>query len=237
MISADIELRFFARPDKTVSIDQRHAEIMERMSRVGAPLGLAGIELPVAPSCGDGVIATYGIKFPIKGLRFVGDYKYRGARYIYEDRASYDEHMRFGFKSSNKVIDYREVVNEHFPKVAEAFKGYKANVVYNLYGFYYQGGLNDENPVYNGLREDKNLNIDGRNNIYTLYPAQFWDAELCQRALGYGPDEVISRLQGNCRMAVRLLDGVYVVLNDDPHLSYEDFVQMNEHIKPILGLI
>ncbi|WP_411385408.1 hypothetical protein [Pseudomonas sp. MPB03] len=38
-------------------------------------------------------------------------------------------------------------------------------------------------------------------------------------------------------MAVRLMDGVYWVLNDDPDMSYEAFVEMNEQIKPILGLV
>lgn len=237
MSAADIELWFYACPDRILSINQRHAEIMDRMSRIGAPLGVAGLELPAAPSCGDGLIATYTVKLPIRGLRFVGDYAYRGDRYIYEGRASNDEHLRFVFKISNKTIDYKFVVNEHLPKVIEAFKGYKAHVTYDLYDLYYQGGLNDDNLAYNRLREDKTIDVDGRNNIYTLFPAQFWDAAFCQRTLGYGPDEVIARLQGKCLMAVRLMDGVYLVLNDDPGMSYETFVEMNEQIKPILGLV
>lgn len=43
MSAADIELWFYARPDKTLSINQRHAEVMDRMSRNGAPLGFAGL--------------------------------------------------------------------------------------------------------------------------------------------------------------------------------------------------
>lgn len=237
MSAADIELWIYARPDGALTIDQRHVDVMDRMSKIGAPLGFAGIDLPTAPSCGDGLVATYTARLPVKGLRLVGDYAYRGERYIYEDRASYDEHLRFGFKVSNKAIDYVQVLNECLPKVIEAFKGYKALVAYDLYGLYYLGGLNDDNPVYNRLREDPAMDVDGRNNIYTLYPAQFWDAELCQRALGYGPDEVVSRLQGKVNVAARLVDGVYLVLNDDPGLTYEAFVEMNERIKPVLGLV
>ncbi|MGK9416207.1 hypothetical protein ACSSUR_08625 [Pseudomonas cedrina] len=237
MSAAEIELWIYARPDRTLTIDQRHAEVMDRMSRIGAPLGFAGLELPTAPSCGDGLVATYTVKLPIRGLRFVGDYAYRGERYIYGDSASYDEHLRFGFKVSNEAIEYNRIVREHLPAVVEAFKGYKAQVSYDLYGLYYQGGVNDDNSTYNRLREDESLDVDGRNNIYTLYPAQFWDAELCQRALGYDPDEVIARLQGQCHMVSRLMDGVYSVLNDDPSMTYEAFVEMNERIKPILGLV
>lgn len=44
MSAADIELWFYACPDRILSIDQRHAEIMDRMSRIGAPLGFASRE-------------------------------------------------------------------------------------------------------------------------------------------------------------------------------------------------
>ena len=93
------------------------------------------------------------------------------------------------------------------------------------------------NDVYKSLAEDKSININGRNNIYTLRSAQFWDAGLCRRALGYGPDEVVNRLEGHALHAEHLMDGVYIVLSDDIALSYADFVAMNERIKPLLGLV
>ena len=64
----------------------------------------------------------------------------------------------------------------------------------------------------------------------------YWDAELCQRALGYDRDEVIRRLAGKVPRVDPLMDGVYVVFNDDPALSYENFVQMNQNGKALLGL-
>jgi hypothetical protein len=33
------------------------------------------------------------------------------------------------------------------------------------------------------------------------------------------------------------MDGVYLVLNDDPQLTYEEFVAMNERYKAMLGLV
>ncbi|WP_233238276.1 hypothetical protein [Bordetella sp. LUAb4] len=210
---------------------------MNNMSRLGGPLGFAGLELPKAPSCGGGLAALYSVRLPVRGLRFLGDYTYRGERYKYEDRASYDEHLRYGFKISNKSVDYKKVLNECLPQVAVAFGGYKAVVSYDLYSLNYSDRPSRETSIYRKLLETPGVDVNGRNNIYILTPAQFWDGELCHRALGYGPDEVIARLQGECASAERLLDGVYLVLNDDPHLSYEDFVEMNERIKPILGLI
>lgn len=82
MSSADIFLMFYARPDRSVTIEQRHAEVMDKMSRLGSPLDFAGLELPAAPDCGDGMAALYTVKWPIRGLRLIGDYIYRGEKYI-----------------------------------------------------------------------------------------------------------------------------------------------------------
>ncbi|MGD7493788.1 hypothetical protein ACQCP4_00005, partial [Ralstonia pseudosolanacearum] len=65
---------------------------------------------------------------------------------------------------------------------------------------------------------------------------QYWDSKLCQRALEYGPDEVVMRLAGKVPKVERLGDGVYIVLNDDPAMSYDDFLSLNERCKEMLGL-
>ncbi|MDI6529303.1 hypothetical protein QMA71_27535 [Pseudomonas otitidis] len=237
MSVAEVELSFYARPDSFITIEQRHSELMNRLTKFGGPLGFLGLDLPEVPSCGDGLVATYTVKLPTRGLRFIGDYTYRSDRYPHDDLASFDEHLRYGFKISNKFIDYSKILNEDFLAVVEAFCAYKAHASYDLYDFYYQGGLNDDNQVYNELRKDPAVDVDGRNNIYTIYPAQFWDSELCLRALGYGADEVVSRLSNKVKRVERFMHGVYLVLNDDPDLSYEDFLKMNNKIKSELGLV
>jgi hypothetical protein len=121
--------------------------------------------------------------------------------------------------------------------VIEAYSAYRAMVGFGYYWSRYVGGIEDTNATVNELSKDKAIDVDGRNNIYTLVPAQYWGDELCQRALGYGPDEVIRRVGALVPKAQRLMDGVYVVWNDDPELSYEAFVGMNERYKPILGLV
>jgi hypothetical protein len=250
MSSSDITLWIFSRATREESVEQRHAEVMERMTGFGTPLGFAGLELPPAPEFESRVIASYRVKPSIRGLKCEGNYLYRGGHFLYEDNAKFDDSLRYGFKVTNKAIDYRAVLHEQFPKVIEAFRGYRAFCSYGSYLSAYQDGSPDgqliidangyfvqNNPVYNRLREDKSIDIDGRNNIYTLRPAQYWDAELCRRALGYGPEGVMARLQGQVPRVERLMGGVYTVLNDDPVKSYKHFVAMNEQIKPVLGLI
>lgn len=246
MSSVDIILWVFSRANKKDSIADLYAEAMRKMVSLPPPLGFSQAELPATPDCGDGLSATFSVKKLTPGIKFIGNYKFRGERYSYEDRAAFDDSFRFGFKSSNKGLNYASILREQFPRVIEAFGGYRAFISYGLHDLHYaSGGDNgydsqgypiELNEIYNQLRRDKSIDIDGRNNIYTLRPAMYWDDELCRRALGFGADEVIARLRGEVPVAERLMSGVYLVLNDDLNLSYQGFVEMNERIKPMLGL-
>lgn len=78
---AEVELSFYARPDGFITIEQRHSELMNRLTKFGGPLGFLGLDLPEVPSCGDGLVATYTVKLSTRDLRFIGDYTYRSDRY------------------------------------------------------------------------------------------------------------------------------------------------------------
>lgn len=236
MNSPEIQIWLYSRPDRLLTIEERHARFIEKMLKIEAPLGWLGLEPPIAPDRGKELVATFSMKYPIRGLKCSGDYTYRGEWYLWKDEASYDEHLRFKFSLSNKYIDYSGLLANHLSLINEAFGAYRAVVIYDMYSFVYEGGLDDKNPAYNTLRANPVRDVNGRNNIYTLHPAQFWDGELCQRALGFDRDEVIKRLKNVAIVARPLMDGVYLVLNDDPHLPYDAYVAMNERIKPMLGL-
>jgi hypothetical protein len=229
----DAEIWMYYRATHSESIDQRHAEFTANMSLIGRPLGFSGIGLPPAPDCGAELVAIYDVKYPTPGLWLQGSYLYRGQGYRYQDRRSYDDKVQIGFKAANKALDYRQVLSNGLPQLITAFRAYRAMTTLGLHALHYCR----RNPLYNRLLADQTIDVDGRNNIFTLEPAQYWDAEVCSRALGYGPDEVVRRLQGHALQANRLMDGVYLVLNDDPNLTYEDFVAMNERCKAMLGLI
>jgi hypothetical protein len=247
MSTPEITLRVCARALKGICIEQQHARVMERMTRVVAPLGFSGLSIPAAPDCGKELTAHYTVRLPTPGVRFLGSYVFRGERYAYTDRAIFDDTLRYDFKLSNKRIDYKSLIHIHYPKIIEAFNGYRAFFDYDDYVLRYacggeirfgdDGCLIKRNPIYNRMIEDTRIDIDGRNNIYTLQPAQYWDATLCRKALGYSPTEVITRLQNRVPNVEYLMDGVYIVLNDEPRLSYDFFLDMNNTIKSLLGLI
>lgn len=247
MSSSEIEIYIRYRASSNESIESRHNKFISNMSSINPPLGFKGLDLPSAPNCGDGLNASFNVKGLVKGLKFIGNYKFRNDKFLSEDSGKYDDHIKYGFKSSNKNINYSKILKDELPNIIVAYEAYKAFVSYGYYPLHYiSGGDNgyddngypiETNEIYNKLRKNPKIQINGRNNIFTLHPAQYWDNELCLKALGYGPDEVIKRLGYKVIKAERLMDGVYLVLNDDPNITYEQFVEMNEKYKPILGLI
>ncbi|MCL1622084.1 hypothetical protein ABXT21_02160 [Ralstonia sp. SM1864_UCD524_TZ4] len=248
MSGFDVELWVFSRANERESVEEKHSEFSTAMSSLESPLGWFGLGLPAAPEFGESSYAAFGVKYPIRGLKFVGTYVNRLGLKSGEDSARADDFVRLGFKVPGKVLDYRAVLRDHFPRVIEAFRGYRAFCNFDQYLSAYYGGFHasetgfdafgnliERNETYNRLRRE-GVEVDGRRNIYALRPAQYWDTELCQRALGYGPEEVVTRLAGKVPKVEKLGDGVYVVFNDDPAMSYDDFLSLNERYKAILGL-
>jgi hypothetical protein len=233
----EILLYMYFRADLSEPVELRHNEVMHNMQRIDPPLGWKGIELPPVPDFGSESYAGYSIEYPMPGIDCTGGYDYRGDGKHLRDWSSSDEILSIGFNASDPAISYTVTLRDQFPKLIEAYRSYRAVAYFDLYGDEYTGGLKNSNPTYNRLRADKSINVNGRNNIFTLEPAMYWDALLCQRALGYDRDEVIRRLQGKVPLVMPLMDGVYTIFNDDPELSYEEFVAFNDQLKPVLGLI
>ncbi|BCM10215.1 hypothetical protein ACI2S5_25315 [Ralstonia nicotianae] len=253
MKSAEVRLYIYHRASQDETVEERHGVVMGGLKGLGGPLGLNQVPIPSIPDFGDGLYAGYSIKPPLyRGLAISGGYNYRGGRVVFKDRAADDESIEYGFKASNKLVIYKSILHEYFERAISAFRGYRAALFFDSYESAYCGGyIPSENggtafdekgePVQrnwrcNELRANPEIDVDGRNNIYTLHAAQYWDSKLCQRALEYGPDEVVMRLAGKVPKVERLGDGVYIVLNDDPAMSYDDFLSLNERYKEMLGL-
>src|SRR4051794_2712713 len=92
----------FYRARHEESIEERHAEFMANMARLGPPLGFAGLQLPPAPYYPERLSWHYRVKPSIKGLRFQGEYNFRGERYVYRDTGAFDDDIRYGFRPNNK---------------------------------------------------------------------------------------------------------------------------------------
>ncbi len=204
------------------------------MQELPAPLGWQGLEVPPVPDCGEYLGASFDVEYGISGLELQGRYVYRGETYVYGDDVTYDDKVWVTFPTHSRRLDYRSMLHEHLPVVMEAFGGYAGHGYFGSYVVKYE---NIHAAEIEALRKKPGIDVNGRNNIFTLNVVEYWDAELCQRALGYGPDEVIKRLTGKVPLVKSLMDGVYVVFNDNPDLTFEGFCAYNDRLKPVLGLV
>ena len=235
MINYDTQLGLwlYMRPDLRQSIAMRHKELTQSLAQVGGPFGWHGLEIPEAPNRREGSYsASFVMRYPDRSVRCSGSYMIRDANHL-DDLSSDDDRISIEFDLGSKKYDYPHLLAEHFPNLVAASSAYRAAAYFGLYTV-------DFDELHKAdrrrLKVQKGVDVNGRNNIFTLQPAQFWDAELCQRALGYGRDEVIKRLTGKVPLVKPLMDGVYVVFNDDPDLTFEEFCAYNDRLKPVLGL-
>lgn len=239
-----------------------HDRFIEQMLELPGPLGFEGAEYRAAPEFGiasDGEpysVAAFNVKNRMRGVEFIGAYHIPdiyGRTGPEKSAKTYYGHdlLSYRWKLTNKKINYRFALHENLPDVIEAFGGRLATADTCYYYQAYQGGYHGDNgpfvdeggyslainQTYNRLKADPSIDVDGWNNIYTLYPAQYWDSGRCLRALGYDRDEVIRRLSGKVPLVRPLLDGVYIVLNDNPDINYDEYYAMNVENKKLLDLI
>jgi hypothetical protein len=237
-----------------------HDRFLDSMLKVSGPYGFEGAEPTPAPEFGfasDGEpysSAHYNVKGRMRGVKFIGDYQipdiygHTGPDKNLETYSG--EGLTYEWKLANKKIDYHFALHENLPTVIELYGARYCNVSVCFYDQAYRGGYHGDNgpfsdeggyapklnQTYNRLKADPTIDVDGWNNIYTLYPAQYWEGGRCLRALGYDRDEVIRRLTGKAPLVRPLQDGVYVVFNDDPNITYDDYYAMNVEYKAILNL-
>lgn len=220
-------------PRHEEATELRHAVIAQRMRSLDGVLSWRNLNIPATPEFGRELIASYKLSYPTPSLAVTGIYTFRGSNYVYEDRISYDDKLIFSFDVDRVGELYAPLLHSEFPRVVEAFEGYLMRGFYSAYATKYHALHKD---TLEALRAKGDVNLNGRNNIFSLQPAQYWSEEVCRRALGYGRDEVIKRLSGKVPLVQPLMDGVYVVFNDNPDLTFEEFCAYNDKLKPVLGL-
>ena len=227
-----VDLWIYQCPGPSESIAELHRERVKRMIALSSSLSWRSALVPTTPIRNKGDLsAFYSVKYPQSVIGHYGSYYIRDEEYISDDKTSDD---KFAFEVKKLTAeDYQDVLRYRFPEVISAMHGYRA-VAY--VGYHSSQYCQLHESERRRLIDQRNVDPDGRNNVFTLDVAKFWDGELCQRALGYGRDEVIKRLTGKVPLVQPLLDGVYVVFNDDPDLTFEEFCAYNDRLKPVLGL-
>ena len=231
-------IRLYRKVDVNESIKKRHKKVMEGLSKLEAPLGLKDSEIPEIPDFGTELVCFYDAKnIKTKGVSIEGVYRWRGLKYVTWDELLYE------FKITYNLIDYKKIIYEDLPKVINVFDPYVADL-YVAYNGAYEEGRTPEtrtygesiNPEFLKLKE-KNCNIGMLEDVlFTLSPVMYFNEESYNKLIKVPKEELVERLKGKANEVLLLEKGIYIIFNDKADITYEEFVEMNNTFKPLLGL-
>ena len=234
-------IHLYRKVDVNESMEERHEKVMEGLSKLEAPLGLKDSEIPEIPDFGTELVCFYDAKnIKTKGVSIEGSYDWRDERML---SACWDK-LHYEFKTTYKLIDYKKIIYEDLPKVINVFDPYVADLYVAYNGAYEEGRAPETrtygksiNPEFLKLKE-KNCNIGMLGDVlFTLSPVMYFNEESYTKLIKIPKEELLERLKGKANEVLLLEKGIYIIFNDKADITYEEFVEMNNTFKPLLGLI
>jgi hypothetical protein len=207
---------------------------MAGLQKLDGPFGIRpGLDVPPAPpeDCGGALDARVLLTKSLgPGISVaIAKYTYRQNRSYVESikEAGLDDSFICYFDGSK--VDFKDTVLRVFPTIVEAFRAYRGDV--HGEEFFMRGS--DQWQRENERQGRGGMNIDGRDSVMYLHAANYWDAELCNRAFGLEPDEVVDRLKGKVYKTEVLGDGALVILSETPP-GTDEFMELNRRLRPLL---
>ena len=225
-------IHLYRKVDVNESMEERHEKVMEGLSKLEAPLGLKDSEIPEIPDFGTELICFYDTKnIKTKGVSIEGSYDWRDKRML---SACWDE-LRYEFKITYKLINYKKIIYEDLPKVINIFDPYVADIfVSSSYSIAYKESYKSEILKL----KEKRLKIGKLKDIlFILSPVMYFNEESYNKLIKVPKEELLERLKGKANEVQLLEKGIYIIFNDKADITYEEFVEMNNIFKPLLGLI
>jgi len=221
-------IHLYRKVDVNESMEERHEKVMEGLSKLEAPLGLKDSEIPEIPDFGTELICFYDAKnIKTKGVSIEGLYMWRGLKYVVWDE------LRYEFKITYKLIDYKKIIYDDLPKVINIFDPYIADVfVSPSYSIAYKESYKSEilKLEEKGLKELQDV-------LFTLSPVMYFNEESYTKLIKIPKEELLEKLKGKANEVQLLEKGIYIIFNDKADITYEEFVEMNNIFKPLLRLI
>lgn len=216
------KLEFRHRQKFLESIEKRHENFLEKLSGLGNPWDLAGaVEVPDIE--GELVVSVSLDKFLPKGIKGRIAYSLRSEKYL-EDDAQFDDSLFVEF--SNTKIDYSDLLKRIFPAYVDAFGAYRA-------ALHDWSVTRSDWPAVVAACAATKKDVNGRDGVFRINAANYFDEKLCLRAFGKSPQQIINCLKGHVAEASELAGGVLIVVSYTP-LSTSEITTVGERLKELL---
>ncbi|TVO96818.1 hypothetical protein AYI86_13265 [Shewanella algae] len=124
------------------------------------------------------------------------------------DKATSDDSLTLTFDSDE--INFHKFCNDVFPEIVEVFCPYRAAIITDL-----EQDLDDfEDIVQESQRTGKD--IDGRDSVFRIYPVNYFDDAMCNRAFGITAHEVIEVLTTSIERVEEIAGGALLLVSSEP---------------------
>lgn len=201
------------------------------LSGLAQPWGLEGVPMiPMKEIWGRGGI---GIKYtkpsrasPVNAFWF--GYQTRHRTGLPDDRAMHDDSLQIEFYPHKFDGEWAYLLDVVFPAYVAATRPYIAQLLdqdisVNDAFLINEWGDASPNPDH----------VDPRLGIHRIWPANYWDRELCRRAFRLSPEDIVTRLSGKVASCRIVDDGVITIYSYDRMLA-ADILHINDAIMPLL---
>lgn len=187
-----------SRPRAQDPIPEYHDRILSQLAELPPPWGVTRKPWPKAAEPGNNWSRTVTLRNCFgKTIVMEASYFHRaGLRDEAEirDYGSADDYFKFEFNAHK--VDYGLLLEVALPRFIEVMRAYRAQLMPDDYVLHEAGNMGQ---------------LEFRQGVYNIAPANFFDRELCQRAFRLSPEQLLERLAGKIPEGRILSDGAYII--------------------------
>jgi hypothetical protein len=129
------------------------------------------------------------------------------AGYLNRDISQSDDFLALRLNADK--ADYLEFCAKIFPRLIAIFRPYRAAIETD------QEVAMADWEIVRTQRPETGKNIDGRDSVFRIWPANFFDDLLCRRSFGMSAEEVVRRAAPACERAELLNGGAFLLVTTD----------------------
>ncbi|MBJ2182538.1 MULTISPECIES: hypothetical protein [Pseudomonas] len=216
------KLEFRRRPNFSESIEDRHNNFLRAVSDLGVPWGFSD-SLKVPPIGSELVTSASLDKLLPVGVKGRISYALRDQKYL-EDDAQFDDTLFIEFTASK--VDYSDLLKVVFPRYIKAFGSYRS-------ALHDWSVTRSDWPLVVEACEATKKDVNGRDGVFRINAANYFDKELCFRAFGKGPRELVDLICDYVEEVREFEDGVLIVISYNP-LSADELLSAGDRLKSLV---